>query len=68
MYTNDYYEMFSQKILDKARTRLYNHLCCLQQYADVAELADALDLGSSAAAWGFESLHPHQLCRRELIQ
>ncbi len=25
----------------------------------MAELADALDLGSSAIAWGFESLHPH---------
>ena len=31
-----------------------------QHPADVAELADALDLGSSALAWGFESLHPHQ--------
>ena len=29
-------------------------------YADVAELADALDLGSSGRPWGFESLHPHQ--------
>ena len=29
-------------------------------HADVAELADALDLGSSALAWGFESLHPHK--------
>ncbi len=29
-------------------------------YAGVAELADALDLGSSVfTAWGFESLHPH---------
>ena len=32
------------------------------QYADVAELADALDLGSSVHTWGFKSLHPHQLC------
>ena len=28
--------------------------------ADVAELADALDLGSSVfTTWGFKSLHPH---------
>ncbi len=25
----------------------------------MAELADALDLGSSGRPWGFESLHPH---------
>ena len=29
------------------------------QNADVAELADALDLGSSGRPWGFKSLHPH---------
>lgn len=28
--------------------------------ADVAELADALDLGSSGRPWEFKSLHPHQ--------
>ena len=28
--------------------------------ADVAELADALDLGSSGRPWGFKSSHPHQ--------
>ena len=28
------------------------------QNADVAELADALDLGSSGRPWGFKSLHP----------
>ena len=28
-------------------------------YADVAELADALDLGSSSREWGFKSLRPH---------
>ena len=28
-------------------------------HADVAKLADALDLGSSGRPWGFESLHPH---------
>ena len=26
----------------------------------MAELADALDLGSSGRPWGFESLHPHE--------
>ncbi len=30
-------------------------------YAGVAELADALDLGSSGQPWGFKSLHPHQI-------
>ena len=28
-------------------------------FADVAKLADALDLGSSGKPWGFKSLHPH---------
>ena len=28
-------------------------------YAGVAELADALDLGSSGRPWGFKSLHPY---------
>ena len=31
-----------------------------KKYADVAKLADALDLGSSGRPWGFKSLHPHQ--------
>ena len=31
-------------------------------HAGVAELADALDLGSSVfMTWGFKSLHPHHL-------
>ena len=30
-------------------------------YARVAELADALDLGSSVPTWGFKSLHAHHL-------
>jgi hypothetical protein len=31
-------------------------------FAGVAELADALDLGSSVlATWGFKSLHPHHI-------
>ena len=27
----------------------------------MAELADALDLGSSGRPWGFKSSHPHQI-------
>ena len=33
-------------------------------HADVAKLADALDLGSSPKGWGFKSSHPHQ----EIVQ
>lgn len=36
-----------------------NNTSLSYRYADVAELADALDLGSSGRPWGFESLHPH---------
>ena len=32
----------------------------LLTYAVVAELADALDLGSSGRPWGFKSSLPHQ--------
>ena len=32
----------------------------LQNYARLAELADALDLGSSGRPWGFKSLVAHQ--------
>ncbi len=40
--------------------RLKRRLIIIIKYADVAELADALDLGSSIfVMWGFESLHPH---------
>lgn len=28
--------------------------------ADMAELADAIDLGSIPKGWGFKSLYPHQ--------
>ncbi len=35
--------------------------------ADVAELADALDLGSSGRPWGFKSLHPHQKRREDIL-
>ena len=35
-------------------------------FADVAELADALDLGSSVYTWGFKSLHPHHSLREWL--
>ena len=31
-----------------------------QYHAPVVELADTLDLGSSARAWGFKSLKAHQ--------
>ena len=31
-----------------------------QYHAPVVELADTLDLGSSARAWGFKSLQAHQ--------
>ena len=42
------------------RVRGSNPLWLTIRYAGVAELADALDLGSSAfTAWGFDSLHPH---------
>ena len=30
-------------------------------HAPVVELADTLDLGSSAGAWGFKSLQAHQI-------
>ena len=33
-------------------------------YAVVAELADALDLGSSGRPWGFKSSLPHQLIKQ----
>ena len=40
-------------------------------HAGVAELADALDLGSSVfMTWGFKSLHPHcffKQCTYELL-
>lgn len=32
-----------------------------KRYAPVVELADTLDLGSSARAWGFKSLLAHQI-------
>jgi hypothetical protein len=34
--------------------------CLADQNAGVAELVDALDLGSSEQSWGFDSLRPHQ--------
>lgn len=30
-------------------------------FAGMAELVDALDLGSSERSWGFESLYPHHI-------
>ena len=35
-------------------------------YADVAELADALDLGSSTSVCRFDSCHPHFLFERKV--
>ena len=37
-----------------------NQLIYIKSVADVAELADAPDLGSGGRPWGFKSLHPHQ--------
>ena len=34
-------------------------------YAGLAELADALDLGSSGRPWGFKSLIPHHFKRAD---
>lgn len=42
--------------LDKGQNRCYN---CKVPYADMAELADALDLGSSGKPWRFKSSYPH---------
>ena len=36
--------------------------------AGVAELADAPALGAGALAWGFESLHPHQIKKSVLMR
>ena len=36
--------------------------------ARVAELADALDLGSSGQPWGFESPLSHQIVEREIVE
>ena len=36
--------------------------------ADMAELADALDLGSSPKGWGFKSLYPHQKIQTNLSE
>ena len=50
-----FYSKYSKVLLANSNGIWYNVWC----YADVAELADALDLGSSGRPWGFESLHPH---------
>ncbi len=39
-----------------------------KKYAPVVELADTLDLGSSARAWGFKSLLAHQLFKLLIIE
>ena len=36
-------------------------------YADMAELADALDLGSSGRPWGFKSLCSHHVEARPMV-
>ena len=36
-------------------------------HADVAELADAPDLGSGGRPWGFKSLHPQSQFSREAL-
>ncbi len=36
------------------------NLCIMLKDADMAELADAIDLGSIGRPWGFKSLYPHQ--------
>ncbi len=38
--------------------------CPVNTYAGVAELADALDLGSSEYSCRFKSCHPHQVKSR----
>ena len=38
-----------------------------KEYADVAELADALDLGSSSSECRFDSCYPHSKSRRAAI-
>ncbi len=35
-------------------------------YARMAELADALDLGSSGRPWGFKSLYAHHTMKKPL--
>ena len=42
--------------------------CLITHYADVAELADAPDLGSGERSWGFESLHPQYQRLQTLIE
>ena len=39
------------------------------KFADVAELADAPDLGSGSREWGFKSLHPQYsiLCKKSMF-
>ena len=38
-----------------------------KQQADMAELADALDLESSEQSWGFKSLYPHHTDPRKSL-
>ena len=50
---------FNQRVDSSSLSRLIT-----KYHAGVAELADALDLGSSVfMTWGFKSLHPYTICR-----
>ena len=44
-----------------------HHLPYLQ-HARMAELADALDLGSSGRPWGFKSLYAHQTSPSRILR
>ena len=48
-------------------TRRQGHGPRRKEYADVAELADALDLGSSSSECRFDSCYPHSKSRRAAI-
>ena len=54
---------FNQRVDSSSLSRL------IVNFAGVAELADALDLGSSVLmTWGFKSLHPHHIIYADLAQ
>ena len=53
-----------KKRLCKKQNTCYNN----QAHADVAKLADALDLGSSGQPCRFDSCHPHHVNIKPLIK
>ena len=66
-FLREKYHFFCEKTLDIYRAFGYNNTCRQangqdeSKYADVAELADALDSGLvPLKECGFKSLHPHQ--------